>query len=46
MCRLCGGALHFLGALGHRMHLRCRACGVDISREAHPGELDGGTDGD
>lgn len=30
-CRVCGGALMFLGSLGRRDHYRCRYCGADRS---------------
>ncbi len=27
-CKLCGGRLHFLGALGDLKHYLCRQCGM------------------
>lgn len=30
-CEACGGELHALGALGTRIHYRCRQCGLDAS---------------
>lgn len=32
-CRMCSGPLMCLGNLGNRVHLRCRNCGADQSRE-------------
>jgi hypothetical protein len=32
-CRLCGGDLEYLGALGHLRWFRCRACGMQFSRK-------------
>ncbi len=31
-CKLCGGHLQKLGALGNREHLRCQHCGMMFSR--------------
>lgn len=32
VCRTCnGGELFLLGRLGNRVHLRCRACGYQVS---------------
>jgi tRNA(Ile2) C34 agmatinyltransferase TiaS len=28
-CQTCGGDLRYLGALGTRLHFRCRNCGID-----------------
>jgi tRNA(Ile2) C34 agmatinyltransferase TiaS len=30
-CPCCGGDGTFLGALGDRLHFRCRACGIGFS---------------
>ena len=30
-CPACGGDTYLLGALGNRVHVRCRACGLDSS---------------
>lgn len=40
-CPLCGGPPTLLGALGHRLHYRCRNCGMSWSRkrEIRLGEL-------
>ena len=32
-CAICDGPLVPLGALGNTLHLRCRNCGMDQSRE-------------
>jgi hypothetical protein len=33
-CGACGGQLYVLGTLGKLVHLRCRNCGMDSSKEA------------
>lgn len=30
-CSVCGGELLTLGVLGKRLHMRCRACGIESS---------------
>jgi tRNA(Ile2) C34 agmatinyltransferase TiaS len=30
-CRVCGGELYVLGALGKRMWFRCQNCGMEFS---------------
>ena len=30
-CQTCDGPLMYLGALGSRLHFRCRDCGIDHS---------------
>lgn len=32
-CPVCSGDGNALGMLGRRLHLRCRQCGIDFSRE-------------
>ncbi len=34
-CTLCGGEMMLLGALGNRVHSKCRACGMERSVEPH-----------
>jgi tRNA(Ile2) C34 agmatinyltransferase TiaS len=31
-CPTCGGDGQSIGELGHRVHLRCRACGCNFSK--------------
>lgn len=33
-CKLCGGVLELLGALGWLKHYRCRHCGMMFTRKA------------
>lgn len=33
-CPVCGGPGTLLGAMGTRLHFRCRDCGMDWSRQA------------
>lgn len=35
-CRKCSGPLMLLGNLGNKVHLRCRNCGADQSRDRKP----------
>lgn len=37
-CPACGGPSTMLGQLGHRVHYRCRNCGMDHSQEYAPEE--------
>lgn len=32
-CEVCSGQAEPIGALGNRLHYRCRACGADQSKE-------------
>jgi hypothetical protein len=32
-CELCNGPLMLLGILGNRIHLQCRNCGMQFSKE-------------
>lgn len=34
-CPQCGGEGHFIGALGHTAHFRCRQCGWDFSEDGY-----------
>lgn len=36
-CPVCDGEGVPLGALGNRMHYRCRACGMDFNHEGKDG---------
>ncbi len=35
-CKLCGGPLGLLGALGSMKHYRCRDCGMNFSKMTRP----------
>ena len=45
-CKVCGGALTLLGALGSLFHYRCRDCGMEQSSKEGPPEEDQTVDDD
>ena len=40
-CEICDGPVGILGLLGRLVHLLCRDCGMQFSREATPEDIEG-----
>jgi tRNA(Ile2) C34 agmatinyltransferase TiaS len=40
VCGICGGELVLMGQLGRKAHFRCRACGMEWSKDIEEEEDD------